>query len=242
LQDRSEIQNISSQDMKSKFNQYNLELQEVLIGTPRASAAKDDQIERILTQLRQRQIADEQVGTYERQRLAAQKERELREAEARAKQQTAITESELSILVRQNEGKAQLARSEQDAEQTRTLARAEADRLRFTGEGEAGKIVALAAAEAERVSKVGLAQAEAIESQTAASGGPRYQLTRQVVERFAEALEKSGVDVVPKVSISGGGADGQGGSVIQALLTMLMADRLELPIVGEERPERRPGA
>jgi hypothetical protein len=35
LQDRSEIQQISSQDMKTKFAVYNLELQEVLIGTPR---------------------------------------------------------------------------------------------------------------------------------------------------------------------------------------------------------------
>ena len=65
----------------------------MLIGTPRPAATGDDQIERILTQLRQRQIADEQVGTYERQKIAAQKERELREAEAFAKQQAAIRRS-----------------------------------------------------------------------------------------------------------------------------------------------------
>ena len=108
--------------MKAKFGVYSLELQEVLIGTPRPNSGGDDQIERILTQLRQRQIADEQVGAYERQKLAAQKERELREAEALAKQQTAITESQLSIQVQQNAGRANLARSEQEAEQTRTLA------------------------------------------------------------------------------------------------------------------------
>jgi len=233
LQDRSEIQNVSSLDMKAKFNLYNLELQEVLIGTPRPNVAGDDQIERILAQLRLRQIADEQVGTYERQRLAADKEKELREAEARAKQQTSITESELSILVSQNQGKASLARATQDADQTRTLARADADRMKYLGEGEAGKIVALAAAEAERTTKVGLAQAQAIESQVAASGGPRYQLARQVAERLAEALEKSGVDVVPKVSITG--ADGQGGGgVMQALLTMLLADRLDVPVEGRD--------
>jgi uncharacterized membrane protein YqiK len=233
LQDRSAIQSISSEDMKAKFALYNLELQEVLIGTPRPNVGGDDQIERILTQLRQRQIADEQVGTYERQKLAAQKERELREAEAKAKQQTAITESELSIQVQANQGRANLARSEQEAEQTRTLAKAEADRTRFLGEGEAKKVVALAAAEAERVTKVGLATAEAIESQVAASGGARYQLARQVAERFAEALETSGVDVVPKVQITGGEAGGAGGgSLIQGLLTLLMSDKLGLPISG----------
>ncbi len=229
LQDRSEIQSLSSKEMQAKFGVYNLELQEVLIGTPRPNAAGDDQIERILTQLRQRQIADEQVGTYERQKLAAQKERELREAEAQAKQQTAITESELSIQVQQNQGRASLARSEQEAEQTRTLARAEADQMQFLGAGEAKKVVALAAAEAERVTKVGLAQAKAIESQVAASGGPRFQLARQVAERFAEALETSGVDVVPKVQIAGG-AEGGSGGVLQALLTLLMAEKLDLPL------------
>ena len=230
LQDRSAIQGQSSEEMKAKFGLYNLELQEVLIGTPRPSASGDDQIEKILTQLRQRQIADEQVGTYERQKFAAQKERELREAEALAKQQTAITESQLSIQVQQNAGKANLARSEQEAQQRRTLAKADADSIRLLGEGEAGKVVALAAAEAERVSKVGLATAEAIASQVEASGGARYQLARQVAERFAQALEISGVDVVPKVQISGAGGEGASGGVMQALLTLLMSEKLGLAV------------
>ena len=239
LQDRSAIQSQASQEMRSKFALYSLDLQEVLIGTPRpdskgSDSKGGDQIERILSQLRQRQIADEQVGTFERQKLAAEKERELREAVARAEQQTAITQSELSIKVQENAGKANLARSEQEADQTRTLARADADRMRLLGEGEAKRIVALAAAEAEKVTKVGLAQAEAIRSQVDASGGARYQLTRQVAERFAEALEHSGVDIVPKVSISGAAGDGAGGSLVQALLAMVMADRLELPLVGAE--------
>ncbi|MFV4733670.1 hypothetical protein ACNJUX_21045, partial [Mycobacterium tuberculosis] len=132
-----------------------------------------------------------------------------------------------------NAGKANLARSEQEADQTRTLAKAEADRMRLLGEGEAKRVVALASAEAEKVTKVGLAQAEAIERQVEASGGPRYQLARQVADRFAQALETSGVDVVPKVSISGAGGEGANGGVMQALLTMLMAERLDLPVVDE---------
>jgi uncharacterized membrane protein YqiK len=230
LQERSDIQETSAVEMQGKFSAYNLELQEVLIGTPRA-AAGNNQIEQILQQLRQRQLADEQVGTYERQVVAAQKERELREAEAQAAQQTAITESLLSIQVQENQGKASLARSQQEANQTRTLAQAEADRIQALGEGEAKKVIALAAAEAERVTKVGLAQAEAIEKQAAASGGARYQLTRQIAERFAEALEKSGVDIVPKISIAGGAADGAGagtgGPLLQALMAMILSEKAE---------------
>jgi len=235
LQDRSAIQGQSSEEMKAKFGLYNLELQEVLIGTPRPAASGDDQIEKILTQLRQRQIADEQVGTYERQKIAAQKERELREAEAFAKQQTAITESQLSIQVQQNAGKASLARSEQEAQQRRTLAKADADSIRLLGEGEAGKVVALARAEAEKVTKVGLAQAEAIASQVEASGGARYQLARQVAERFAEALETSGVDVVPKVQITGAGGEGGQGGVMQAMMTLLMSEKLGLAVDASPR-------
>ena len=233
LQDRSEIQRLSAVEMKDKFAGYSLELQEVLIGTPRA-APGNDQIEQILNQLRQRQLADEKVGTYERQVIAAQKERALREAEAQAKQQTAITESALSIQVQENAGRANLARSEQEANQTRTLAKAEADRTQLLGEGEAARIVALARADAERVTKVGLAQAEAIAKQAEASGGAKYQLARQIAERFAEALEKSGVDIVPKIAIGGGsgalGGDMAGSGTIQALMAMLLADKLDTPV------------
>jgi len=236
LQDRSEIQQTSAIQMKDKFAGYSLELQEVLIGTPRA-AAGNDQIEQILNQLRQRQLADEKVGTYERQVIAAQKERALREAEAQAKQQTQITESLLSVQVQENMGKANLARSQQEANQTRTLAEAEADRLHLLGEGEAKRVVALASAEAERVTKVGLAQAEAIAKQAEASGGARYQLTRQIAERFAEALEKSGVDIVPKIAIGGGTGGGDATSpLLNALMAMIVSDKAEVETV---KPSRR---
>jgi len=52
-----------------------------------------------------------------------------------------------------------------------------------------------------------------------------------VAERFAEALETSGVDVVPKVSITGaGGEGGANGGVMQALLTLLMSEKLGLAV------------
>jgi len=88
----------------------------------------------------------------------------------------------------------------------------------------------MAAAEAEKVTKVGLAQAEAIEKQSAASGEPRNQLIRQVAERFAEALEKSGVDIVPRIQVSTsgeGGSGATGGPLLQTLMAMLVSERGE---------------
>lgn len=240
LQDRSAIQNQSAVEMKEKFNRYSLELLEVLIGTPtsaeKSGAAGGGQIEQILTQLRSRQIAEEQVETYQRQEKAAVKERELREAEARAKQQSNLTESELSIIVQTNQGKADYARAQQQSSQIQTLASAEAEKIRILGEGEAKKIQSLAAAEAERAAKVGVAQALAIGEQVKAYGGPRFQLTQQVMNRFAEAVQASGVELVPKVMINSGGGAGAtaggsgasaGGNLIEALLAMLMADKME---------------
>ena len=87
-------------------------------------------IEIILNQLRSRQIAVEQIETYARQEMAAAKERELREAQARAEQQRNITESELSITVQSNQGKAEYQRALQQAAQIRALAEAEAERDR----------------------------------------------------------------------------------------------------------------
>ena len=224
LQERSDIQEQAGDQMRAKFTAYNLELQEVLIGTPRA-AAGNDQIEKVLQQLRERQVAEEQVTTYQKQKVAAEGEKLLREAQARAHQQTAITESELSITVQENQGKAAVKRAAQEAEQTRTLAHAESDKIRIVGEGEAAKTIALAGAEAERITRTGLATAETIEKQAAASGGAQYQLTRQVIERLADALEKSGVDIVPRVQINTGGEGGQSGGAMQALIGMLLSEK-----------------
>jgi len=70
---------------------------------------------------------------------------------------------------------------------------------------------------------VGIAQAMAIEEQVRAYGGPQFQLVQQVMSRFAEAIEKSQVDVVPKIHM-GGGAQG-GGSLIESLLGLLLSEK-----------------
>jgi uncharacterized membrane protein YqiK len=220
IQERSQIQSVATEEMKAKFEHYNLKLEEVLIGTPSA-AANDKAIETILTQLRQRQIAVEQIETYNRQEAAATKERELREAEARAQQQRNITESELSITVQTNQGKAEYQRAVQQAAQIRTLAQAEA----------------------EKVARVGIAQALAVEEQVRAYGGPQFQVTQAVMSRFADAIQQSGVDVVPRVVV-GGGKDGSPttGSIMEGLLTLLLSEKMGTGLTGQANAARSPEA
>src|SRR5581483_3275613 len=177
----------------------------------------------------------------------AVKERELREAEARAKQQTNLTESELAIIVQTNQGKADYARAQQQASQIQALAQAEAEKIRFLGEGEAKKIQALAQAEAERAARVGIAQAMAIEEQVRAYGGPRFQLTQQVMNRFAEAVEQARIDVVPKILIGGqAGSNGTNGSagfgsgnVLEALLAILLSEKIGIEPSAPAAPASR---
>jgi len=223
LQDRSDIQEVSGVQMKEKFAVYNLELQEVLIGTPTSGTA-GGQIEQILVQLRSRQIAEEQVETYTRQERAAVKERELREAESRARQQQALTESEIAITVQSNQGKADYARAQQQAAQIQTLAQAEGEKIRIMAEGEAKKIRLVGESDADRVGRLGVAQALALEEQVRAYGGPQFQLVQQVMSRFAEAIEKAGADIVPKIQMT---SDGKGGgNLVENLLALLLSGKL----------------
>jgi uncharacterized membrane protein YqiK len=209
IHERNEIQNMASHEMKEKFQHYNLELEEVLIGTP-TTRGEDKNIEIILNQLRSRQIAVEQIETYQRQQDAAFKERELREAQARTEQQKNITESELNITVLSNRGKADYMQALQQAAQIR----------------------ALADAEAEKIARTGVARAIATEEQVEAYGGPQYQVTQEVMNRFAEAIQTARVDVVPRVVVNGSGENGGGsnGNVMEGLLTLLLSEKLNVPV------------
>ena len=202
IHERNEIQGLSSNEMKAKFEHYNLELEEVLIGTPSASQS-DDKIEIILAQLRGRQIAMEQIETYSQQQKAAEKEKELREAESRAQQQKYLTESEINIQIEGNQGKAEYQRSLQEAE----------------------KIKAIAEAEAEKEARVGIGKAIAVEEQVRAYGGPQYQVVQDIMGKFTSAIQESKIDIVPKTVVSMG-ADGQGINAFQMLLSLLVSEKL----------------
>jgi hypothetical protein len=122
--------------------------------------------------------------------------------------------------VQSNQGKAEYQRALQKAAQIRTLAEADA----------------------ERIARTGIAQAIATEEQVAAYGGPQYQVTQQVLNRFAEAIQDAKVDVVPRVVVSGGNGDGSaaGSNIMEGLLTLLLSDKLGLEVKDGLRRERSP--
>ena len=212
LQQRADIQSQALAEMKDKFAGYNLELQEVLIGTPK-SPAGNGQIEQILAQLRDRQVAREQIETYERQEAAAVKERTLREAAAVAAQQKSLTESRIAIEIAENNGlaqvKTQTRQGEADAAKIRNVAVADAERIRAIG-----------AANANRIELEGAATATAARQQVEAYGGPEIRLAQEISAQITRAIAEGKLPVVPQVVVGGNGSNT---NAIEAITAMIMA-------------------
>jgi uncharacterized membrane protein YqiK len=228
LQNRAAIQEESGNEMKARFEAYSLELQEVLIGTPRAPPG-DQTIENILIQLRSRQVAREQVTTFQEQEKAAVQERTLNEAKATAAAQTALTQSLIQVKVHENEGAAALARAQKDAETVKVTAAAVGEKSRLEGQGEADRTVA-----------IGTANAQATKLSVDAYGGPEYRLAEQNFSRFADALTKINQPLVPQFLMSGTqGLENNGGLIPTAMLSSMfgrmMPDALEK--LKEEAPK-----
>jgi uncharacterized membrane protein YqiK len=193
----------------------------VLIGTPRASQG-DKTIEDILIQLRSRQVAREQVTTFQEQEKAAVQERALNEAKATAAAQTALTQSLIQIKVHENDGAAALARAQKDAETVKVTAAAVREKSRLEGRGEADRTLA-----------IGGATAQSTKLAVDAYGGPEYRLAEQNFARFVDALTKINQPIVPQFLISGGASQegGSGGLIPMAMLSSMfgrmMLDALE---------------
>lgn len=225
---RNEIQQRAAAEMRERFDHYNLEMEEVLIGTPAASP-NDDKIEVILAQLRDRQIAKEQIATYVEQQHAAREETKLREAEAKAKQQTILTQSEIDIEIQSNKGKAEYQRSLQEASKIKALAGGEAERVKLLAAAEADKIKALAEAEADKEARVGIGKAIAIDEQVKAYGGPQYQMTQDIMNKFTAAIQEAKIPIVPNTVISMGAGNGasNAANAFELLLGLLVNERLK---------------
>lgn len=223
IQRRSEIQKRATEEMKIKFANYNLELEEVLIGTP--SPNNDKKIEEILKQLSDRQLAKEKIETFESQMKASEKEKELKEFQAKAEQQTELTKSETNIKIQDNLGKAELQKAKQDAEKQITLADAEAYRMKK-----------LAEAEAEMKARLGIAEAIATKEQVSAYGGPQYQVIQNVMVKFTEAIKEGKINIVPNNVVTMGGT-GEGNSNVNAfdsLLGVLLSEKLGIDFKADQ--------
>ena len=217
IQSRSELQAGASIDMRDRFLAYSLEFQEVLIGTPKPQVG-DTQIENIMSQLRDRQIAREQVETFAQKQIAADKLREFNEAEKRAQKQAELTASLVDISIKDNQGAAAVKAAERRREEISLLSQADKFRQENEGAGRASAIRSVGEAEAAAIK----AKSEALEGE-----GADKQLMQTVMLRLAEAFETAKVPLVPQIQLGGG--DGNAFSTLLALMASLKARELADP-------------
>ncbi len=216
IQSRSELQTNASTDMRERFLAYSLEFQEVLIGTPKPQAG-DNKIENIMSQLRDRQIAREQVETFAQKEIAANKQRELNEAEKRAEKQSELTASLVDISIKENHGSANVKAAEKRRQEVEALAQAERFKQEAEGHGRAAAIRSVGEAEGAAIK----ARSDAMEG-----SGADKQLMQTVMLRMAEAFETARVPLVPQIQLGSGGTEANAFSTLLGIMTTLRAKEL----------------
>ena len=225
LHDRDTIQREAVEALRRRFAEFDIQLVDVLIGKPE-SLEDDDKIETLLEQLRLRQLSREQLETYDRQRLAAEKLTTLRQAEAIAQKQTELTHSKVEIEIAQNRGSADLERARLLASQTVVTAEAESRRKVLLAEADGRERAIVGEGEARRITVRGEAEAAVLRSKIASYGDARLFATA-LLARF---LSTSRQPLVPaRMMVSAAAGASRPGAVaagpLSALLDLLVADK-----------------
>jgi uncharacterized membrane protein YqiK len=228
LHDRDVIQAEARAALQNKFHEFDIECVDVLIGKPDPKDG-DPKIETLLEQLRERQLSTEQVETYERQRIAAEKRQILNEAQAQANMQTELTNSRVQVQIAESHGEAELVRARKQAEQTVVTAEAELARSRrqaeqtvVLAEADAQQRELAGRGEAQKIAQVGLAETAVLLKRIASYRDPKLYAISLVAER----LSKSSQPLVPeRVFVAGSSnanGNGQGSTDSAGLFGMLI--------------------
>jgi uncharacterized membrane protein YqiK len=232
LHERDSIQTESREELRRKFRDFDIECVDVLIGKPDTAEA-GGKIETLLEQLRLRQLSIEQLETYERQRVAADKLRTLNEAQAQAQMQTQLTNARVQAQIAESQGEADLARARKAAEQTVVNADAELARSRraaeqtvITAQAESQQRILAGRGEAQRVMQVGLSEASVLLRKIASFGDPRLYALSIVAEQLAHSSQP----LVPeRVFVAGGGKEdgvaGGSAGMVGLLLSLLVGEK-----------------
>jgi uncharacterized membrane protein YqiK len=225
LHERDLIQQEARDELLRRFREFDIECVDVLIGKP-DTAEEGGKIEILLEQLRQRQLSVEQLETYEKQRVAAEKLRALAEAQAQAQMQTQLTNTRVQVQITESQAEAELARSRKQAEQTIVVAEAELARSRrqaeqtvVLAEAESRKQLLAGRGESRRVLQVGLAEAAVLLRKVSAFGDPRLY----AASRVSEELSRSQQPLVPeRLFVAGGDGASANGSSVHGLVSVLL--------------------
>jgi uncharacterized membrane protein YqiK len=244
LHDRDLIQAEARNELLRRFREFDIECVDVLIGKP-DTEEEDGKIESLLEQLRLRQLSIEQMETYQRQREASEKRRELAEAQAQADMQTSLTNTRVKAQIAESEGEAELARAKKQAEKQIVMAEAnlaqsrrQAEQTLVLAEAESQQLILAGRGEAQRLMQVGLADAAILLRKVNSYGDPRLYALQQVGGELARSTQPlvpervflAGSEATAR-SVSEASSDGHGGGALATtglvglLLQTLLAER-----------------
>jgi len=168
----------------------------------------------LMQTLTDRKIAEEQNKTYQVQQEAQAQRQQLVRATALADIQQEMVQSEQGVNIAELQARAAIKQAEGEAEAIRLTAQGEAEAIRAKGE----------------------AQASAYQSGAAAMGEQGFtavQLMQIVGER--------NVRIIPEIAVNGGGAGGQG-SLIEALLGMMLRQEINKAAANVPEPSKTNGS
>jgi uncharacterized membrane protein YqiK len=213
LHDRDAIQAEARAELRRRFHEFDIECVDVLIGKP-DTEEQGGKIESLLEQLRTRQLSIEQLETYQRQREASDKRRELAEAQAQADMQTSLTNARVKAQIAESEGEADLQRARKQADKQIVMAEAQLTQSRLTAEqtlvlaeADSQQAIMQGRGEAQRIMQMGLSEAAVLGQKVSSYGDPRLF----VLAHVGAALSKSTQPLVPeRIFLSGATGGGNG--------------------------------
>jgi uncharacterized membrane protein YqiK len=225
IETRDEVQKQAEEYIRAYLSRYEVETRGVYI----QDVVLPAQLVEVLTA---REIARQQLTTYEQERTAEEKRVELEQVRGTAAMQADLSKSAVTIKIKQNDAEARKAEAEGTAAYARTTGEADAHVVRVKGEAQAHVVKATGEAEAAAIEAQGVARAIGYEKQRAALGSEATAL----VAVFSE-IGDGHVKIVPDVLVgSGTPVDG-----LAAMLTRRLSQNgVKIPGVDGDEPSPEP--
>lgn len=221
LSTRSEINEAAEKHIAEVLRKHNVEAINTLIA--------DIVIpERLADTVRDRQIAEQQDQTYQRQMKTEETRKDLEKATAEANLEAKIVESQRSIGINKNEAEAVREKANGEAEATKVKAKADAENRKVLAEADAQATKLKAGADAELISKTGNSEAEVVLAKGKAQA-EAYELSVKAMGtdyaklKMIEEIVKGELKLIPDNIIIGGE---NGGSVVESFLGISMLEKL----------------
>jgi len=207
IETRQQVQQEAFEYIKDKLAEYQVETKGVYI----QDVILPDALVKVLTE---REIANQEIQTYQRQKEAQEQRIAMEQAKGTADMQASLARARVGVEIAANNAQARKAEAE-----------GEATYIRETG-----------AAKGAEVEAVGLARAKAYKAQVEALG----QIPTAIVNAIT-ALAESRVKFVPDILVTGGGSaiEGLAGTLMRYLSRSEEVEREEIKEEKKEKEEEK---